>query len=80
MVDLVDDIKANGIKEPISIVKENGLNNIVDGHHRYFAAKILGIDNIPTVEVNLPFRGYQNTYSLILEGKQPGWWKYYNPK
>ena len=79
MTNLVDDIKANGITDPIAIVKENGLNYIVDGHHRYFSAKILGIDNVPTIQVTLPYKGYQNSYSLILEGKQPGWWKYFNP-
>jgi hypothetical protein len=79
MTNLVDDIKTNGITDPIAIVKENGLNYIVDGHHRYFAAKILGIDNVPTIQVKLPYGGYQNNYSLILEGKQPGWWKNFNP-
>lgn len=79
MMNLVDDIKINGIQEPISFTKANGLYNIVDGHHRYYAAKSLGIKNIPAIEVQLPFRGYQNNNSLILEGKQPGWWKYFNP-
>jgi hypothetical protein len=79
MTNLVNDIKINGIQEPISFTKANGLNNIVDGHHRYYAAKSLGIKNIPSVEVQLPFKGYQNINSLILEGKQPVWWKYFNP-
>jgi hypothetical protein len=44
------DVKANGIKEPI-IVQEGGL--ILDGWHRFLAAKECGLETIPAIVVNL---------------------------
>jgi hypothetical protein len=44
------DVKANGVIEPI-IVQEGGL--ILDGWHRYQAAKACGLETIPAIVVNL---------------------------
>lgn len=76
----VNGVKADGaINESISFVEHNGSKFIVDGHHRFFAAQKLGIQNVPVQQVQLPFRGYQTTSDLILAGKQPRWWKFYKP-
>ncbi len=42
-------IREHGIEsiDPISVVQINGKSYIVDGHHRYLAAKRLGVDEIP---------------------------------
>lgn len=45
MVALVQDIAANGIKEPILLGPDG---SIWDGHHRIAAAVALGLDVIPT--------------------------------
>ena len=78
-IKLANDIKNNGITNPLSIVKKDGVNYIVDGHHRYFLGKKFGIVNFPTTEVSLPFRGYNVFHDLMIEGKQAGWFQYYNP-
>ncbi|MEO8236877.1 MAG: ParB N-terminal domain-containing protein [Flavobacterium sp.] len=76
----VNGVKADGaINESIMYVENNGSKFIVDGHHRYFAAQKLGIQNVPVRQVKLPFNGYQTPLDLILSGKQPGWWKFYKP-
>lgn len=44
---LMDDIKVNGIQEPIKYVEYNGQKYVVDGHHRLLAAKRLGLTEVP---------------------------------
>lgn len=44
---LIDDIKANGIQEPIKYVEYDGQMYVVDGHHRLLAAKKLGLTEVP---------------------------------
>lgn len=47
---LVDDIKENGfVAQPIVI---NELNEIINGEHRWKAAKLLGYDHVPIVRFN----------------------------
>jgi hypothetical protein len=62
---LVDDISANGIREPIKYVEHNGARYVVDGHHRLRAAKELGMTRVPVEEVSLPFRGYRTASDLF---------------
>lgn len=76
MQNLVNDIRANGIKEAIEYVEFNGQKYIVGGNHRYFAAQKLGIQNVPVKQVQLPFAGYKTPADLMLEGRMPGYWKY----
>jgi hypothetical protein len=76
MKKILDDIRANGIKESIKYVEHNGTKYIVDGHHRFYAAQKLGIQNVPVQQVNLPYKGYKSPMDLMLEpGKHPGYWK-----
>jgi RHS repeat-associated protein len=76
MQTLVDDVRVNGIQESIKYVESNGVKYIVDGHHRYFAAKKLGIQNVPVEQVKLPYSGYKTAADLTLDGTMPGYWKY----
>ena len=62
---LVDDIKANGIQEPIKYVMYNGEMYVVDGRHRLLAAKKLGITDVPIEEVKLPYKSYRTFEDLF---------------
>ncbi len=61
---LMNDIKTNGIKEPIKYVVSGGKKYVVDGHHRLSAAKRLGMKTIPSQEVKLPYKGYKTVKDL----------------
>jgi hypothetical protein len=77
MQTLMNDIRANGIQESIKYVEHNGVKYIVDGHHRFYAAQRLGIQNVPVQQVQLPYGGYKGVMDLMMEpGKQPGFWKF----
>ena len=65
MNNLTNDIRANGIREPIRYVMHNGQKYVVDGHHRLIAARRLGIREVPTQRVELPFRGYRTLEDLL---------------
>lgn len=68
---LVNDIKVNGITEPIEYSVNNGTRYIVNGHHRAYISKRLGISNIPVRQVP-----YQPNHSVIEPGKNPGYLNY----
>lgn len=77
MKTLLDDIRVNGINEPIKYVENNGTRFIVDGHHWFYAAQRLGIENVPVQQVQLPYGGYKSDLDLMIElGKNPGFWQY----
>ncbi|MBK8624878.1 MAG: ParB-like nuclease domain-containing protein [Saprospiraceae bacterium] len=77
MQTLLNDIRANGIQESIKYVENNGVKYIVDGHHRFYAAQRLRIQNVPVQQVQLPYGGYKNIMDLMMEpGKQPGFWNF----
>ncbi|WP_298507489.1 RHS repeat-associated core domain-containing protein [uncultured Kordia sp.] len=67
---LVNDIKTNGIRVPVEYSVNNGVNYIVDGHHRVYIAKRLGID-VPVREVQ-----FQPGHAIIEPGKNPGYLKH----
>ena len=74
---LMNDIRVNGIQEPIKYVENNGAKYIVDGHHRFYSAQKLGIQNVPVQQVQLPYGGYKSAFDLMLDpGKHPGFWFY----
>lgn len=62
---LMDDIKINGIQEPIKYVEYNGQMYVVDGHHRLLAAKKLGLTEITVKKVDLPYAGYNTIDDLL---------------
>lgn len=62
---LMDDIKVNGIQEPIKYVEYNGQMYVVDGHHRLLAAKRLGLTEVPIEKVDLPYAGYSTVDDLL---------------
>lgn len=62
---LIDDIKANGIQEPIKYVEYDGQMYVVDGHHRLLAAKRLGLTEVPVEKVELPYAGYGTIDDLL---------------
>ncbi|OMI16079.1 hypothetical protein BUQ74_17415 [Leptospira weilii serovar Heyan] len=76
MQKLVDNIRSNGIQESIKYVEHNKSKYIVDGNHRYYSAQKIGIKDVPTEKVELPYRGYKTPADLVPEGKMPGYWKY----
>ena len=63
--ELLDDIKHNGIREPIKYVEHNGERYIVDGHHRLRAARNLNLDKIPIQRVSLPYKNYHTINDLF---------------
>ena len=71
---LLDDIKENGIQDSVKYVEYQGEKYIVDGHHRFFAARTLGIKNVPAEAVSLPYQGYKSVADLALDGKMPKYW------
>ena len=62
---LMDDIKVNGIQEPIKYVEYNGQMYVVDGHHRLLSAKRLGLTDVPIEKVDLPYAGYNTIDDLL---------------
>ncbi|MGB0929500.1 MAG: FG-GAP-like repeat-containing protein [Chitinophagales bacterium] len=74
---LFKSIKAEGIKEPIEYVMHNSNKYVVGGNHRYHIAQKLGIENVPTKRVRLPFASYRTPSDLLMEGRgHPGFWKF----
>ena len=65
LLKLTNDIKLNGIKNSVKYVVNNGKKYIVDGHHRIFVAKKLGIKNVLAEEVQLPYAGYKTVEDLL---------------
>jgi len=44
---LIKDIKKNGVKVPLLVVKkQSGYYHVIEGHHRTGTAKLLGIEKI----------------------------------
>jgi len=65
---LTNEIKIDGITETVKYVEYNGKLYIVDGHHRVYIAKRLGLTVIPVEQVQLPYLGYTTFDDLIWYG------------
>ena len=65
MEELMEDIQKNGIKDPIKYINYDGNKYVVEGHHRLHTARMLGIDNVPAEEVQLPYKSYITTNDLF---------------
>lgn len=53
IVQLADSIKEHGIIQPLVLKKENDLYTIVAGERRWRASKILGLDEVPAIIMDL---------------------------
>jgi RHS repeat-associated protein len=62
--DLFNDIKANGIREPLLVVRHGGELSIVNGNHRWLIAQQLGISQVPVKTVKLPYGGFKTLGDL----------------
>jgi len=64
---LVESIRNNGWDGP-AIIVDGGLDDILDGNHRYAAAKSLGWsdDEIPTVDIRDLFSAARLDYDAII--------------
>jgi RHS repeat-associated protein len=80
MQTLLNDVAANGVTQPVKYVEFNGQNYIVDGHHRLFSAQRAGISYIPVEQVQLPYGAYKTSQHLMMEGSNPGYWKFMKVK
>ncbi|PZF74818.1 hypothetical protein DN068_01070 [Taibaiella soli] len=76
MQELIYDIRANGVQDPLQYVIHEGQNYIVGGNHRYFVAPRLGITEVPVQQVQLPFEGYNTPADLQMSGHMPTYWRY----
>lgn len=65
MKKFIEKIQKEGIKEPIKYVEHNGEKYVVDGHHRLYAARYLGLETINVQKVELPYNDYKSTKDLI---------------
>lgn len=50
--DLVDNIKENGFAQPLEVAEVEGAYRIVDGEHRWKAAKLAGLTELPVMIVD----------------------------
>lgn len=53
IIQLADSIKEHGIIQPLVLKKENDLYTIVAGERRWRASKILGLDEVPAIIMDL---------------------------
>ena len=65
MASFINEVKINGITEPVKYVTYNGQKYIVDGHHRVAAARRLRMPVVPALEVTLPYAGYTSYIDLF---------------
>jgi ParB-like chromosome segregation protein Spo0J len=63
-----------GIREPIDIIidEETGEKYILDGHHRHKAALQKELEKVPTREITLPQKGYENIKEIRNAHAQTG--------
>lgn len=61
---LTKNLKAEGVKEPLTVTEHNGKLYILDGHHRALAAPRAGISEVPISIVDLPYGAYKTPSDL----------------
>ena len=69
--DLVNQIKSEGIKTPVEVSVKDGFKYIVNGHHRVYIAKRLGIEDIP-----VKFVPFKSEHAMMQSSKNPGFLNY----
>ena len=65
MRQLMEDIRRDGITEPLDVVELDGDLYVVTGNHRHIAAGGVGIQSLPIRRVQLPYRGYASAEDLF---------------
>ena len=69
---LVDNIKEVGMNDPLQVIKTKKEYLIVDGEHRFQVCKLIGIDKVPCVVVELEKEDdikFQNLRTTLIRGK-----------
>ena len=61
---LTKSIRADGIREPLTITEHEGTQYILDGHHRALAAPRAGVAEVPVNRVSLPWGAYETPADL----------------
>lgn len=61
---LTKNIRAEGIKQPLTVTEHNGKLYILDGHHRALAAPRAGVAEVPINRVELPFGAFKSPADL----------------
>jgi len=61
---LIKNIRAEGVKEPLTVTEHGGKTFILDGHHRALAAPRAGVSEVPVNRVELPFGAYKTPADL----------------
>ena len=70
---LTDDIKANGIKEPIILQIYSGLALVDEGNHRLCIARKLGLEKVPVKVISRPFGGINKTKAKPIDYNRDAW-------
>lgn len=68
---LIKNIRAEGIKDPLTVTEFENRLYILDGHHRALAAPRAGVAQVPINRVKLPFGAYKTPADLTFT---PGDW------
>jgi len=61
---LVKNIRAEGVKELLTVTEYGGELHILDGHHRALAAPRAGVAEVPVSRVELPWGPYKTPADL----------------
>lgn len=69
--EVVENIRTYGFKDPLEVVEVDGIYRIIDGEHRWKAAKIIGLPELPVVIVDFPedIQKMQTVKANVLRGK-----------
>lgn len=62
---LTKNIRAEGVKQPLTVTEQQGKLYILDGHHRALAASRAGVSEVPINRVELPYGAYKTPTDLI---------------
>jgi len=69
---LVENMKEVGMNDPLQVVKTGNDYLIVDGEHRYQACRLIGIEKVPCIVVELGREDdikFQNMKTTLIRGK-----------
>lgn len=70
---LADEIKTNGIKEPIILQIDGGKALVDEGNHRLCIARKLGLETVPVKILKKPFGGINKSKAKPIDYNQDSW-------